>query len=95
MGECTSSTSCSVATQPDQPLRNSNHGHERSHSEAFIKANGRLGRSWGCLALRNDIAQEVIDRIEGGGLVFAYYPDPIRSKPRSFSAAVVCDSRQT
>jgi hypothetical protein len=44
-------------------------------SDEFLKANGRLGRSWGCPALRNDIAREVIDRIKGGGLVFAYYPD--------------------
>jgi hypothetical protein len=44
-------------------------------SDAFIKANGRLGRSWGCPALRNDVAREIIDRIKGGGLVFAYYPD--------------------
>ena len=44
-------------------------------SEAFIKANGRLGRSWGCPAIRNDVARDIIDRIKGGGLVFAYYPD--------------------
>src|SRR6185436_17336428 len=44
-------------------------------SEEFIKANGRLGRSWGCPAIRNDVAREIIDRIKGGGLVFAYYPD--------------------
>jgi hypothetical protein len=44
-------------------------------SDDFVKANGRLGRSWGCPALRNDIAREIIDRIKGGGLVFAYYPD--------------------
>lgn len=44
-------------------------------SDAFIRANGRLGRSWGCPAIRNDIAKEMIDRVKGGGLVFAYYPD--------------------
>jgi L,D-transpeptidase catalytic domain len=44
-------------------------------SDEFVKANGRLGRSWGCPALRNDVAREIIDRIKGGGLVFAYYPD--------------------
>lgn len=44
-------------------------------SEAFVRANGRLGRSWGCPAIRNDIAREMIDRVKGGGLVFAYYPD--------------------
>jgi hypothetical protein len=44
-------------------------------SEDFVKANGRLGRSWGCPAIRADLAREMIDRIKGDGLVFAYYPD--------------------
>lgn len=44
-------------------------------SESFVQANGRLGRSWGCPAIRPEIAREMIDRIKGGGLVFAYYPD--------------------
>ena len=44
-------------------------------SQGFVQANGRLGLSWGCPAIRNDVAREVIDRIKGGGLVFAYYPD--------------------
>ena len=44
-------------------------------SDQFVRANGRLGRSWGCPAIRNDIAREMIDRVKGGGLVFAYYPD--------------------
>ena len=44
-------------------------------SESFVKANGRLGRSWGCPAIRAELAREMIDRIKGDGLVFAYYPD--------------------
>ena len=44
-------------------------------SEAFVKANGRLGRSWGCPAVSDAVARELIDRVKGGGLVFAYYPD--------------------
>jgi hypothetical protein len=42
---------------------------------AFVKTQGRLGRSWGCPALRNAVAREVIDRVKHTGLVFAYYPD--------------------
>ena len=53
-------------------------------SDEFVKANGRLGRSWGCPALRNDIAREIIDRIKGGGLVFAYYPDAELMKSSKF-----------
>jgi hypothetical protein len=44
-------------------------------SEQFVQAQGRLGRSWGCPALSENIARNVIDRVKGGGLVFAYYPD--------------------
>jgi hypothetical protein len=45
-------------------------------SEDVARAQGRLGRSWGCPALREGIAREVIDTVKGRGLVFAYYPDP-------------------
>ena len=44
-------------------------------SPAFVKANGRLGRSWGCPAVSEAVAKQLIDRVKGGGLVFAYYPD--------------------
>jgi hypothetical protein len=44
-------------------------------SDAVARAQGRLGRSWGCPALREGIAHEVIDTVKGNGLVFAYYPD--------------------
>lgn len=40
------------------------------------KANGYLGRSLGCPAVRPEIAHALIDTIKGGGLLFAYYPDP-------------------
>lgn len=43
---------------------------------ATAAAQGRLGRSLGCPALRPAIASRVIDAVKGGGLVFAYYPDP-------------------
>jgi hypothetical protein len=44
--------------------------------EAIARRQGRLGRSWGCPALRESVAHELIDRVKGSGLVFAYYPDP-------------------
>ena len=40
------------------------------------KAQGYLGRSLGCPALRPEISRQLIDAVKGGGLVFAYYPDP-------------------
>ena len=36
---------------------------------------GRLGRSWGCPALRRAVAHQVIDSLKDGQTVFAYYPD--------------------
>lgn len=36
---------------------------------------GRLGRSYGCPALRPAVAHQVIDALKGGQLLFAYYPD--------------------
>ncbi|MCJ0826238.1 murein L,D-transpeptidase catalytic domain family protein [Luteimonas sp. 50] len=33
---------------------------------------GRLGRSWGCPALRPQVAHAVIDTLKGGQLLFAY-----------------------
>jgi hypothetical protein len=44
-------------------------------SEVVTKMIGRLGRSWGCPALSTAVAHAIIDRVKGGGLVFAYYPD--------------------
>ncbi|MGY0558583.1 murein L,D-transpeptidase catalytic domain family protein [Lysobacter sp. A421] len=36
---------------------------------------GRLGRSFGCPAVRSGVVREVIDSLKGGQLLFAYYPD--------------------
>ncbi len=44
-------------------------------SEGFAAQHGRIGRSWGCPALSQKVAGEVIDTIKGGSLVFSYFPD--------------------
>ena len=44
-------------------------------SDDFVRKNGRLGRSWGCPALREGVAREVIDRVRGNGILFSYYPN--------------------
>jgi hypothetical protein len=44
-------------------------------SEEFATKQGRLGRSWGCPALREAVAHQVIDTVRGGGVIFSYYPD--------------------
>ena len=44
-------------------------------NEEIAASQGRIGRSWGCPALRTAIAAKVIDRIRGGSVIFSYYPD--------------------
>jgi hypothetical protein len=41
-------------------------------SEEFINKYGRLGRSWGCPALPENISKEIIDKISGGSCLFIY-----------------------
>ena len=47
-------------------------------------AQGRIGRSWGCPALREAVARDVIDTIRGGGVIFSYYPDAAWLKSSRF-----------
>ena len=42
---------------------------------ALAKQQGRIGRSWGCPALSEAIAHDVINTVRGGGVLFSYYPD--------------------
>lgn len=44
-------------------------------SEDFIQKNGRLGRSWGCLALPQDLTTEIIDLIKEGSCLYIYAED--------------------
>jgi len=44
-------------------------------SRAAVAALGRLGRSWGCPAVRPEVARRIIDTVKGGSPIFAYYPD--------------------
>lgn len=50
------------------------HGASYVSKEA-IRTLGRLGRSWGCPAVRSEIADEIIDAVRGGSVLFAYYPE--------------------
>jgi len=42
-------------------------------SEEFARANGRLGRSWGCPAVSPSIARALIDRVKEGTLLYAWH----------------------
>lgn len=65
------------------------------HGAAYVNpANfaslGRNGRSWGCPALRQAVAHDVIDVLKGGNLLFSYADDDrFLAKGQSFA----CDGR--
>lgn len=42
---------------------------------AWIKSQGRIGRSQGCPAVRPEIARTVVDKLKGGQFMFSWYPD--------------------
>ncbi len=44
--------------------------------DRYVERHGKTGRSHGCPALDPDSAGDIIQTIQGGKLVFAYYPDP-------------------
>jgi len=53
-------------------------------SREAIRVLGRLGRSWGCPAVRAEIAHKLIDTIRGGSAIFAYYPEKAWLKSSEF-----------
>lgn len=57
----------------------------------LAKQLGRLGRSWGCPAVRESVARTLIDTIKGGSAVFAYYPDQAWLATSKFLGS--CDAR--
>jgi L,D-transpeptidase catalytic domain len=44
-------------------------------SDAIASAKGRIGRSWGCPAVRPEISRPLIQTLQGRTVVLAYYPD--------------------
>ena len=44
-------------------------------SEDFLKKYGRLGRSWGCPAVPNEIIEPIINVLKDGSLLIVYYPN--------------------
>lgn len=66
------------------------------HGAAYVNPamagkQGRLGRSWGCPALRPEVAKAVIDSLKNGQMIFAYYPD---SNWLTHSPFLACKARQ-
>jgi len=50
--------------------------HSDSYASAsFVAAHGRMGLSWGCQVVDPSVIGELVDTIEGGSLVWSWYPD--------------------
>jgi L,D-transpeptidase-like protein len=70
-------------------------------SREAIRVLGRLGRSWGCPAVRSEIAHDLIDTIRGGSAIFAYYPEKtwlatsifLKSQARSVASNALTSSK--
>jgi hypothetical protein len=60
---------------------------------ALSSSQGRIGRSWGCPALREAVARDVIDTIRGGGVIFSYYPDDTWLNQSRFLGGCARDAR--
>jgi hypothetical protein len=43
-------------------------------NEKLSRRTGRIGRSWGCPAVRPEISRRLIETVRGGALLLAYYP---------------------
>jgi hypothetical protein len=44
-------------------------------SERVGRRKGRIGRSWGCPAVRPEVSRQLIEAVQGGALLLAYYPE--------------------
>ena len=44
-------------------------------SERVGRREGRIGRSWGCPAVRPEVSRQLIKTVQGGALLLAYYPE--------------------
>lgn len=59
-------------------------------SKRFIDKYNRLGRSWGCPAVRQEVVAEVIEELRDDALLFSYFPD--RSWLRHSKVLNSCDA---
>lgn len=72
--------------------------NDNAYSRAIVMhgtnyQNGRINPTWGCPAVPKHLAKPIINKIKGGNLVFAYYPNsawlkksPYLNCPRRFIA---------
>lgn len=53
-------------------------------SESFITSQGRLGRSFGCPAVPNEMNEDIVNTIAKKSVMFLYYPDYFYIKQSAF-----------
>ncbi len=53
-------------------------------SDSIARSTGRIGRSFGCLALDPSVSKPVINTIKDGTVIFAYYPNSTWLKESKF-----------
>lgn len=70
------------------------HGAPYVNPEQALRQ-GRLGRSFGCPAVRREIAHELIDTLKQGQLLFAYYPDEAWLRHSQFLACEEASAKLT
>ncbi len=68
------------------------------HGAQYVNAKlagkqGRLGRSWGCPAVRTAVAQKLIDVLKDGQFVFAWYPDPAWAGAQGYTQCPLTSGR--
>lgn len=61
-------------------------------TDEHVRRFGRIGRSWGCPAVRLGVAKQIIDTLKGGQFVFSYFPD---NRWLHASRYLNCGNRQT
>ena len=44
------------------------------------RAQGRIGRSWGCPAVSEAVAKPIIDTIKGGSFIYSYHPQALAAR---------------
>ena len=46
------------------------------HAATYVgERSGRIGRSWGCPAVRPEISRRLIETVKGGAILLAYFPE--------------------
>jgi len=56
--------------------------HSANYVSEGMAKKGRIGRSWGCPAVRPEVLKPLIQAIEGGALLLVYHPSlPAPAQP--------------